>query len=247
MVLTTATLRKRLKLWHMMQILAALLLTGWLLVIWLQLMNKTFEYLNASQQTVARILIEHLAREASPLLQQEPSPQLQQLVDSYASDSNIHDVVIYNALGEPLVQSGAAQPISTLLGLDDSSRTAQTGDTSPGELTPYITTITEHNTPVGYVRMTVNSPKLWQQSNNYLDYGNETLLKLLLGTLTVGFLLTRALSRKRYRWITYARRPLLLANSRSWPGRRWSAKTPTPKQDSPAAITKAQPANGDQS
>jgi len=221
MVLTTASLRKRLKLWHLLQILTALLLIGWLLVVCVQLMNKTFEYLNASQQTVARILIEQLARQALPLLQEQQLPQLQQLVESYASDANIHDVVIYNALGEPLAQSAAAQPIASLLGFTD---TTNAEATPHQELTPYVTTLSEHNAPVGYVRLTVNSLKLSGLSEDYLDYGVDALLKMGLGTLAIGFLLTRALSRKRYRWKTFARGPLGFANSPSLSGRRWPAK-----------------------
>jgi uncharacterized membrane protein affecting hemolysin expression len=228
-----------------------------------QLVNQTLRYLHANQQVLARILSSHLAQEVTPLLQHENSQAqaLQQLAESYADNTSIHDVVFYNAEGDTLAQSSQAVPVSVVLDVRGETPPVMdvdqeaASDAVPAEttvdtpltgmeassaategLTPYIATIGAPDAPLGYVRVTINSAQLWALSQDYLDYGYNALLQLGLGILAISFLLTRALSGKRYRWMTYARRPLWLAHQAPWAIGHWRKKQPAanPPQPSPS-------------
>ncbi|WP_432454447.1 MULTISPECIES: YtjB family periplasmic protein [unclassified Agarivorans] len=166
----------------------------WVLYGYLDLKHSGEQLIENQTEKLARSLTSLAALNAAAFIGEDNQAELTYLVNALVKEHFVKDATIYDHQGLRLAQSQQALPLSKLLPLAGSSHTPLEG---LGRR-PYIAEIRgPQGETLGYLRITLEHTTLLAEANTYVSDGQARMMLMFLMSISIGFFLTRVLSRKR--------------------------------------------------
>ncbi|WP_221074651.1 YtjB family periplasmic protein [Agarivorans aestuarii] len=177
------------------QLLLAIACCVWVLYYYVTLKHNGEQLIENQTEKLARSLTSLAALNAAGYIGENSQDELSELVNALVKEHFVKDATIYDHQGLRLAESQQALPLSQLLPLAGQSHTPLEG---LGRR-PYIAEIRgEKGQTLGYLRITLEHTTLLAEANTYITNGQSKIMIMFLMSISIGFLLTRVLSRKRH-------------------------------------------------
>ncbi|MGY5452188.1 YtjB family periplasmic protein [Agarivorans sp. MS3-6] len=177
------------------QLLLAIACCVWVLYYYVDLKHSGEQLIENQTEKLARSLTSLAALNAAGYIGENNQDDLTELVNALVKEHFVKDATIYNHQGLRLAASQLALPLSQILPLAGNSHTPLEG---LGRR-PYIAEIRgENGDNLGYLRITLEHTALLAEANTYITRGQSKIMIMFLMSISIGFLLTRVLSRKRH-------------------------------------------------
>jgi membrane protein len=189
----------RLIIWRTLQLLVAVGLIGYLAYLTINLQILADKSRIEQTQRFGYTLTNRAANDAARYLEASNGDELARLVNDLSLDPLVRDVTIYDAFGVVLHQSKDPLPLDLVLNITPKTTSADAREIAQNRI-PYIAELFQESTKIGYLRVTLEQGKILSVMSAYQQKANELLQTMLFIALLIGFLLTRALSKKRQWW-----------------------------------------------
>ncbi len=193
--MASLTKKRKVVFWRVTQLIFAIGLCVYLIHLSLSLQFLGDQTRTEQTQMFGYTLTNRAAQDAARYLQEKKPEELERLVNLLAQDPLVRDATIYSMNGEMIHQSKDPMALRTLLNIDK-----QISSDSARNRIPYIAELYQEKNKIGYLRVTLEQGQYLAMLDKYQQQGSEVLRVMILVALAVGFLLTRALSKKRHWW-----------------------------------------------
>lgn len=177
------------------QLVLAIVCCVWVLYYYVDLKHSGEQLIENQTEKLARSLTSLAALNAAGYIEEDNQQDLTELVNSLVKEHFVKDATIYDHQGLRLAASHLALPLSQLLPLAGNSHLPLEG---LGRR-PYIAEVRgEKGETLGFLRITLEHTTLLAEANTYITNGQSKIMIMFLMSISIGFLLTRVLSRKRH-------------------------------------------------